>query len=249
MTPDVVVDIGNTRMKWGLCRDRTVGKFVALAGDDPTAWQHQLNSWNISSPLRWAIASVHPTRLAHFADWLTEAGHFVTFIHDFSKLPMAVDVEQPERVGIDRLLSALAARTRMPDRPLVIASVGTAITVDYVSREGRFLGGAIFPGLATMARSLRTDTAALPEITITNPLPPLPGKNTEAAIRGGIYWAAVGGIAMMAMRAQAHFGAEWLKLYLTGGDAWLFEGHFNFDPEIVDTLTVEGVRLAAEALP
>ena len=249
MTPDVVVDIGNSRIKWGRCRDRAVVQFVALPGEDAVSWRRQLEEWSIPSPAVWAVASVHPGRAARFAAWLTQAGHTVTFVDDYRKLPLIVDVEQPAKVGIDRLLTALAARVRMPDRPLVVVSVGTAITVDYVSREGRFLGGAIFPGLATMARSLHGDTAALPEVTVTTRLPPLPGKNTEEAIRGGIYWAADGGIATMAMRAQSHFGTDWPKLYLTGGDAWLFEGHFNFDPEIVETLTLEGVLLAAEALP
>jgi type III pantothenate kinase len=187
----------------------------------------------------------HPARLKQFTKWATSRGDRVQAI-EHAHIPLRVDVDEPEKVGIDRLLTATAAARRTPGRTLVLASVGTAITVDFVSPEGVFAGGAIFPGLRTMARSLHDYTAALPVVEVTEPDRRVVGKNTSEAIHAGVFWAAVGGIAFLATHGHQAFGVGWPKLYLTGGDGRLFDGYFNFDPEYVPTLTLEGVRLAAE---
>ena len=69
-------------------------------------------------------------------------------------LPLKIDSERPDMVGIDRLLGAVAVNAMRPaHRPAVVIYFGTAITVDLVSPEGTFQGGAILPGIGMLARA------------------------------------------------------------------------------------------------
>src|SRR5205807_1116 len=109
-------------------------------------------------------------------------------------LPLLVGVGYPERVGIDRLLNAVAAKDRIKRSvPLLLIDAGTAITVDRVNADGVFEGGAILPGLRLMAQALHDHTALLPRVVIAD-VPTVPGRDTESAIQAGVYWAAAGGI-------------------------------------------------------
>ncbi len=118
-------------------------------------------------------------------------------------LPIANLTRYPDRVGIDRLAAAVGAnRLRRPGGPLIVVDYGTAITVDLVTSEGEFAGGAILPGLGTQARSLRQGTAALPEIVLDleGKSPSAVGKETEEAIAAGIYWGSVGAVRELVAR-------------------------------------------------
>src|SRR5919201_3920833 len=116
MTPDIVVDIGNTRVKFGLCGPAGVIATARLAAD-PLAWNHCLVDWRRehtvripSRPLRWAVAGVVPDLRDRLRAWITERGDSALVIDSFRQLPLDVQVEAPARVGIDRLLNAVATR-------------------------------------------------------------------------------------------------------------------------------------------
>ena len=84
-------------------------------------------------------------------------------------LPLEVRLERPDMVGIDRLVDAVAVnRLRDAGRPAVIVDVGTAITVDLVSADGAFLGGAILPGIQMSARAMHEFTDLLPLVDARN---------------------------------------------------------------------------------
>ena len=82
-------------------------------------------------------------------------------------LPIAVGLEHPERVGLDRLAAAAAVnRLRSPDRGAIIVDTGSAVTVDLVSADGIFCGGAILPGIDMSARALHEFTDLLPLVSL-----------------------------------------------------------------------------------
>src|SRR5436190_1448554 len=105
----LVADVGNTRIKWGLCGPASIERAAALP-DDTDAWRRQLDEWRVSGPQEWTIAGVHPERRDRLAAWLREQKHSVNVIDHYSKLELKVDVDAPEKVGIDRLLGVLAAK-------------------------------------------------------------------------------------------------------------------------------------------
>ncbi len=94
--------------------------------------------------------------------------------------------------------------------------MGTAITVDLVSADGAFLGGAILPGIAMSARALHEFTDLLPLVDLAELAAPPPalGTETEAALRAGLFWGAVGGVRELMGQLA---GPERPQVILTGG--------------------------------
>lgn len=254
MTPDVVVDIGNSRVKWGLCRDGRVVRMAALQSANPAAWDRKALHWELPRPARWVVTAVNSRPVNRFFDWLAARGdeHISIAGHDEIGLPLAVD--EPNAVGTDRLFSALAAvRRAAPGSPVATISVGTALTVDFVGPDGVFLGGMIAPGPRTMAKSLRDYTDRLPLI---DPEPQLLcdhcGKNTIDAIQIGIQRAIVGAAVDAVLMFDLEVG-HLASVFVTGGGYRYFASDDFADESrkiVLDPrLTLDGIRLAAEALP
>jgi type III pantothenate kinase len=204
------------------------------------------------------LASVQPQRCEQLRHWLEGQGDRVEQLHYARQLPLAVGVEKPDHVGIDRLLDAVAAlRVLAPGEPAVLVDAGSAVTVDWLDEAHAFRGGAIFPGLRLMAEALHQYTALLPLVTIPLPVPELPGPATVPAMQAGIFWAVVGGIDRTVRRLR-RLTTNPPKLFVTGGDGvFLLEALARHDGEALTSLepiswpeqTLQGILYAAEALP
>jgi type III pantothenate kinase len=259
MTPDVVVDIGNSRMKWGRCADGRVITMESLGHDEPVEWKRLAELWKLNGSARWAVAGVAPRPMRRFGDWLSTRNATVVWITnelftERSPTGLVTSVEEPEGIGVDRLLAALASFTRVPARTSAVAiSVGTAMTIDFVEPDGTHVGGAILPGPELMARSLRQHTAKLPHIDIDPVLPEeIWGTNTHDAIQLGIANAILGAADQLVWDwSERSARLPWV--FATGGDVEYFRG-FEFTADVgkflIDpNLILEGIRIAAEALP
>ena len=186
--------------------------------------------------LEAAVAEVSATR--HRAVRQRRIGH--------ADLPLAVLVDEPHRVGIDRIAAAAAAAVvKDPARPAIVVDCGTATTVNLVSAAGDFLGGAILPGPALMARSLAEGTSRLPEVAALDhaPPPPLPGRSTQAAIAAGIGWGIRGAVERLMAEAQRPFDGA-AQVFLTGGSAGIVRDCLPGAVELPD-LVLAGIALAA----
>ncbi len=165
----------------------------------------------IASVVPWA-ADVLETALATLCDvtFLTSG-----YLSDLIK----VDYPGMETLGADRVANILAVVEHYP-LPCVAIDAGTAITYDLVVSEQQnacYVGGAIAPGLATMAYALNQGTAVLPEVCVSSPVPAL-GKSTKEAIAAGVYWGAVGMLEKTICQLQSHINQN-VNVVLTGGDA------------------------------
>jgi type III pantothenate kinase len=248
MTPDVVADVGNTRIKWGRCSPAAVLETAAVPPDDPAAWQAQLGQWGLVSPLLWVVTSVHPIRRAALTDWLRDRGNRVVVLDDPAQLPLRVTLERPDHVGIDRLMDAVAVNARRaPDTPAVVIDAGSAVTVDWLDPTGAFAGGAILPGLRLMAQALHDYTALLPLIEVPRQVPPPVGTSTPAAMESGIFWAVVGGVRALVLEMAGRTPRP-PEVYLTGGDAPVLQPVLGPNVQLWSNMTLEGVRRTAEAL-
>jgi type III pantothenate kinase len=245
----MAVDIGNSRVKFGQFQrecsgEIDTGKTVGAADDpllpEPVATfdlpirhdtgefdSNRLLAWcneHLEGGTTWRVASVHRAAAARLSaaliDWAKQSGRDCPIRQiTFRDVPLLIRVEQPERVGIDRLLAAFAAdRLRQPNRAAIVVDLGTAITVDLVDTDGAFAGGAILPGIATWARALAEQTDALPQVSLEFlDKPPVPlGTSTVAAIESGIYWGAIGAIRELATQLSAHYPIR-PDLFITGG--------------------------------
>jgi type III pantothenate kinase len=264
MRIDVAVDIGNTRIKWGLCQPASSRfGYVASLADDHQAWYAQRRTWRKagllpSEPATWVLASVQPQRCERLRQWLERQGERVEQLQFASQLPLTVGLEKPDHVGIDRLLNAVAAvREVQPGQGAILVDAGSAVTVDWLDEAQSFRGGAIFPGLRLMAQALNQYTALLPLVRIPLPVPSLPGPATIPAMQAGIFWAVVGGIERAADRLRRLASRE-PRLFLTGGDAsFLVEALSRHEDRplagwascVWREQTLEGIRISAEGFP
>jgi len=241
----LVVDVGNTRIKWGLCDATAVVASASLTPDDPAAWQQQLDAWRLTGPLAWAVSGVHPQRRDRLADWLRQRGDTVHLVTSPKQLPLQVDLPHPEKVGIDRLFNAVAVNTRRrPNTGAVIVDAGSAVTVDYLDQRGVFRGGAILPGPRLMAKALHDYTALLPLVEVDANIE-VPAASTGEAMKAGIFCAVQGGIRVLITRLCSETPDSRPGIFLCGGDAPLLGRDLVPNVGEWPLMTLEGLRIAA----
>jgi type III pantothenate kinase len=169
-------------------------------------------------------------------------------------IPIRTDVKDRARVGIDRLLNALAVnRVRPSGRPAIVLDMGTAMTVNLISSDGRFQGGAILAGPVTALRALNGATSSLPLLgpEVFDQPPPVVGKSTEEAMASGAYWGAVGAARQLIERMAEVCNAP-PEVFITGGASRgvaPLVGWQDRPARYMPRLVLSGIRLAAEGMP
>lgn len=259
----IAVDVGNSRIKFGLfddvesrrgaangalpeCLNSTaIGLDDELPCETLAAWGNSAGGVIESA----VVAGVNPPGVERvLGAWPKSGWPAPAIINSPAQLPLRVRVDAPERVGIDRLLNAVAANVlRIPDVPLVVVSSGTATTVDYVAPDGAFEGGAILPGFDLCALALNRYTALLPLVPATelSGPPPAPvGKNTRDAIRSGLFWGQVGAVRELTARIEAQSSARPMVV-VTGGAGSLLVPHLGPRVRYEEHLPLKGLALAA----
>jgi type III pantothenate kinase len=122
-----------------------------------------------------------------------------------------------ENAGIDRLLGAIGAM-QLVAPPLITVDCGTAVTVNAVSAERVFVGGAIFAGITTQLFGLAKQTAGIPEMPYTEPTSSI-GINTQQSLMVGITASVVGGVTQLIRSMQANqFGGMEVPVVIAGGE-------------------------------
>jgi type III pantothenate kinase len=242
----LAIDVGNTRLKWALydrphpdaallahgaeflenietlsegpwadlpAPDKMLGCIVA--GDAvKRRVQEQMELWDFTP--QWVVAST------------AEAGLINGYDH-------------PTRLGADRWVAMVGARQRMlaqgQKRPLIVVMVGTAVTVEAIDENGRFLGGLILPGHGIMLRALESGTAGLH--VPTGEVRPFPTNTSDALTSGGTY-AIAGACERMVQHLREHTGLEPL-CFMTGGAGWKMAPSMSIQFELVDNLIFDGL--------
>ena len=260
--PLIAVDIGNSRMKFGLFADTARGKpATALAeprrthqlaqGDgDLDELVHWLADRDVAA-VDWWIASVNRPAATRLIDWLREHGAAPrTRLLYSGDLPLVIELPRPDMVGIDRLLGAVAANAlREPSRPAAIVHLGSAITVNLVSASGGFRGGAILPGIAMSARALHefTDLLPLVELEHLSDPPSALGTSTPHAIESGVFWGAIGAARELIARLGDDATPD-PQVFLTGGAAASVASLLAPGAVYLPHLVLSGVALAVGQL-
>lgn len=217
----LLVDAGNTRIKWRIVEGRQlIAAGVARTGD----WAELNATWQ---PFKLAQAvlscvadaSVH----AGLAELLQQHGveaHWL--LAERERHGVLNHYTVPEKLGADRYAGLIAAaRLKLGD--CVVASVGTATTVDQLDRNAAFLGGIILPGPDMMRAALlrgtgQIETRMQSDVTRLSAelnLMPAP-RDTAAAVETGIVLAQVGAIDAMCQNMASSLNATPV-LILTGG--------------------------------
>ena len=160
-------------------------------------------------------------------------------LHQRMKLGLALDVAQPEQVGMDRLADALAVRRRTSGAAVAV-DFGTATTFNVVDAQGRFRGGAIAPGLGTLTSSLTRAAPALPAVELSAPASAI-GRDTAAALRSGIVLGYTGLVDGLLARFRAELDAP-VSVIATGGLGHIITPLTNSIDDYDPWLTLAGIR-------
>jgi type III pantothenate kinase len=159
--------------------------------------------------------------------------------------PIALDVDEPQSVGADRALNAIAGHARHSG-DLIIIDFGTATTFDVVDYSGAYKGGIIAPGINLSLDALVAAAAKLPRIAIEAPEDTsVVGRTTESQMLTGIYWGYVAMIEGLVARLKAEVGRP-VTVVATGGLAPLFERHGKLFDAVEPDLTIQGLGLLYE---
>jgi type III pantothenate kinase len=134
-------------------------------------------------------------------------------------LPITIDYQTPQTLGMDRIAAAAGAVAQKPAVNRLVIDIGTAITIDYVSAEGVYRGGNISPGPELRFKALHQFTDRLPLIHEQGDVPPL-GYNTETAIRSGVM---EGIVRELDSYIEEYRKNQDISAFLTGGYAFYFE--------------------------
>lgn len=242
----LLVEIGNSHVSIATAVAGQIYTNIRFNPDErDLALKAAAEAWEALPPAQWraiAAASVVPRVLEQFREPLAERlGSPVLVVGDDLHRPMSLAVEAPETVGIDRVCSAAAAYETL-QHACVIASFGTAITIDCVNDEGAFMGGAILPGLDMQAWSLNQRTAQLPKIAIDSPQG-VYGGSTDEAIRHGIVFGVVGALREITERYATEL-KSWPDLIACGGNAELISRHSDIVDRVVPDLCLRGIAVA-----
>lgn len=251
----LLVDAGNTRIKWALIESARLAttplgqwaSFGTVLRADICQMADSLQGTDISRVVISNVAGaemraelermvlravgVKPVPLTWFASQAELAG-------------IRNGYRNPTQLGCDRFAAMIGAHALFPNQPLVIATCGTATTVDAVAADGRFLGGMILPGLGLMATSLAKNTAQLPQVPQYNVAAQPFADNTNDAIVAGCINAQVGAIerAVAAHAALLDAGQPAAQCILSGGAAFMIAPHLAVAANKVDNLVLIGLQ-------
>lgn len=234
----LAVDAGNTRVKWGIAD----GSAWVATGAVPTARAADLTDALKAAPrARRAIASnvAGATLQAELERVCLGMGVPLGAIRsERAQLGVVNGYREPSQLGSDRWAALIAAHRAYPGHKLVV-NAGTALTVDALAADGRFLGGIIVPGPALMRSSLDRGTAGLRLTEGAFYALPI---STADAINSGAVQATVG--AVMRMReAMAGAGAPSARIVLSGGAAPEIAPHLPIEVAMHENLVLDGLLL------
>jgi type III pantothenate kinase len=245
----LVIDVGNTNTKVGLCddaglrvswtlttrREQTADEYglfietlLRSSGSDPTQIGAVAMS-NVVPPVQQAL------------EWMSEKYFKVTpLVVSGAHSPMPLDVDEPREVGADRIVSCIAARA-IYGAPVIVVDLGTATRFDCVDARGAFVGGAIAPGIGVAIDALVNRAARLFRVEMVRPDAAI-GRNTITNIQSGMIFGFAGLVDGIVDRMRDEMGGR-PPVIGTGGLASLIASASRTIQHVNADLKLEGLRL------
>jgi type III pantothenate kinase len=247
----LALDVGNTRLKWALYDAPRVGAALLASGAQFLENIETLEDgdWaELPSP-SWVLGCVVAgdavkRRVEEQLELWDVTPHWVVSSNAEAGLTNGYD--HPARLGSDRWVAMIGARQRLlaqgRPRPCVVVMVGTAVTVEAIDTEGRFLGGIILPGHGIMLRALESGTAGLH--VPTGEVCDFPTNTSDALTSGGTF-AIAGAVQRMVENLRRHCGEEPV-CFMTGGAGWKMAPSMSTHVELVESLIFDGLLEIAD---
>lgn len=251
----LTLDVGNTQLTGGLFDDdklvlqfrRTTHRetssdelglfFRSVIRENGFHWQ-KIERIGVCS----VVPSINYSLSSAFKKYFNKSA---LFIQAGIKTGLKLRYANPKEIGADRIAAAIGAVSLHPETDLIVIDMGTATTIDVVTNQKEYLGGAILPGLKISVEALANGTAKLPMVEISKPEHSL-GNNTIEAIQSGIFYGHLGGLKELCYQyQQSMFEGKKPYVLATGGFSRIFENSNLFD-ESVPELVLLGIKKALE---
>jgi type III pantothenate kinase len=249
----LAIDAGNTNLVFALVAEGEIKARWRIAtdprrtADQYAVWLHQLlelEGYSRNDVSAVIIGTVVPRALHNLEVLASKYFHVEPLIAGQGAVawPLRLDVDEPQNVGADRALNAIAGHAKHPG-DLVIIDFGTATTFDLVDADGAYKGGIIAPGINLSLDALVSAAAKLPRIAIEAPVDTsVVGRTTQSQMLIGIYWGYVAMIEGLVERMKRELGRP-ATVVATGGLATLFDQHTKVFDVIEPDLTIQGLSL------
>ena len=244
----LALDVGNTRLKWGVYENPAPGAkllgsgAVFLENIDRLADQDWRDLPEPTHMLGCIVAGEAIRRRVEEQMELWDiTPHWA--VSSAAEAGMTNGYDHPTRLGADRWVAMIGAHARMRQtsgsqpKPMVVVMVGTAVTVEAIDASGKFLGGLILPGHGIMLRALESGTAGLR--VPTGEVCEFPTNTSDALTSGGTF-AIAGAVERMVHHVRQHCAAE-PACYMTGGAGWKMAPSMSVQFELVDSLIFDGL--------
>lgn len=248
----LVIDVGNTNVVLGVYSEKKLAAQWRLTSQKRTVDEVGLTLLGLlgassikKEEIKAAVyASVAPSLDESFVKAVKEyLGLCCIKISADIDLGIKIRTKHPHETGADRLLNALSAKEKY-GTPVIVVDLGTAITLDVVSQEGDYLGGAIAPGMEIGMELLFSKTAKLPQIALVAPEKYI-GPSTTEAIQSGIVYGFVGMVDTLVRGVFKELGTQ-CRVVATGGHAGILAAHSDVVTDVDHALTLEGMRIVYE---
>jgi type III pantothenate kinase len=237
-----LVDKGEIRARWRIATD------PRRTADQYAVWLYQLlelEGFPRNAVDAVIIGTVVPRALHNLEVLASKYFHSVPVVAGAgsAEWPIELDVDEPQNVGADRALNAIAAHSKYAG-DLIIIDFGTATTFDVVAASGAYKGGIIAPGINLSLDALVNAAAKLPRLAIEAPKDNLSviGRTTQDQMQIGIYWGYVAMMEGLVERMKSELSRP-VTTIATGGLATLFDKHTALFDAIEPDLTIQGLSL------
>jgi type III pantothenate kinase len=252
----LAIDVGNTNIVFALVEKGAIRARWRIAtdarrtADQYSVWLHQLLQLEGLSKddVEAVIIGTVVPRATHNLEVLATKYFGVTALvagQSDAGWPIPLEVDEPQNVGADRALNAIAAHAKYPG-DLIIVDFGTATTFDHVGPSGAYKGGIIAPGLNLSLDALVNAAAKLPRIAIEEPNGnSVIGRTTADQMQIGIYWGYVAMMEGLIARLKTEVGGK-VTVIGTGGLAALFDKRTKVFDAVEPDLTIQGLSLLYE---
>lgn len=230
----LVLDVGNTRTKAALFKGPELVRWGVFLGTGATSAMQWLGG---ERPAQCAVGSV----AAPDAGLLGHLRAICPVLEVTGSTPVALRnaYTSTNSLGADRLANAVAAVSYLPGRTVLVIDAGTCITYDLVDADGRYLGGAISPGLRMRAQAMNAYSARLPLVEPAAYAPVL-GTDTASCLAAGVYHGVLGEVRGF-IKAYG-CGTPGTAVILTGGDALNIAAGSESGIFALPLLTLEGLH-------
>ncbi len=249
----LAIDIGNTNIALGVFQDKTLIEHWKIKSEaDRTCDEYYVllkglfahTAINIEQIEAAILSSVVPPLTPVFQKLGRDMFHVkMLTVGPGLKTGMPILYENPQEVGADRIVSAVAAVEKYGS-PCIVVDFGTATTFDAISAQGEYMGGVIAPGVQISAEALYLKTAKLPQIEIIKPHSVI-GRNTVSSMQSGLYHGYVGLVSNIITMLKQELGTS-AKVITTGGFAPVILHEIKAVDGHEPYLVLDGLRILFE---